>query len=101
MIKTRVDPFFAPPAKALPEDEVVAMLPAASTSYSGPASVPPKQWGITPPISSAGPTPKEVEITRLLIEELHKQGCYESKEEGKLRWVALGSCKSKALAACD
>ncbi|PWN41576.1 Poly(A) polymerase [Ceraceosorus guamensis] len=67
------------------------MMPVAGGSATSAAvNGPTKQYGITPPVSSAGPTPKEVEMTRLLIEEMHKQGCYESKEEGKLREVVLG-----------
>jgi poly(A) polymerase len=36
-------------------------------------------------VSTNAPTPRELEITKTLIDELHTQGCYESKEEGKLR----------------
>lgn len=44
-----------------------------------------QQWGVTPPISVAGPTPRELEVTRTLVQELRKEGIYPSVEEDRLR----------------
>ncbi|KAI2626707.1 Poly(A) polymerase [Hypoxylon sp. NC1633] len=42
-------------------------------------------WGITPPISSALPTPAETKSTHLLLEELRLQNTFESSAETKKR----------------
>lgn len=62
-----------------------AMNGQASATALVNGQAPAKMWGITPSISLAPPTAREAEVTRTLIDELHKQGCYESAEEGKLR----------------
>jgi len=40
-----------------------------------------RQLGVTPPISMALPTPAEIEANNAMVEELRKQGIFESKEE--------------------
>ncbi|KAI0117563.1 Poly(A) polymerase [Hypoxylon sp. NC0597] len=42
-------------------------------------------WGITPPISSALPTPAETHSTTLLLEELRRQNTFETATETKKR----------------
>jgi len=49
-----------------------------------------KQWGLTPPISSALPTPTDNEKTADLIEELKRENNYEAAEETKKRMSTLG-----------
>lgn len=44
-----------------------------------------KYLGVTPPISTASPTTKEVEITDKLVEVLKSHGLFESEEESKKR----------------
>lgn len=44
-------------------------------------------FGVTPPISTSRPTQREEEITVTLIEELRRQGVFESAEESHLRYV--------------
>lgn len=46
---------------------------------------PAKQFGVTPPISAAMPVPQEIEVTKLLKEELTKAGSFESPEEAAQR----------------
>ena len=43
------------------------------------------QWGVTAPVSRAPPTPKELEVTRTLIQELKDRGVYPTVEEDRLR----------------
>lgn len=38
-----------------------------------------QQWGVTPPISSAGPTHAENELNDRMVEELKRQGSFESQ----------------------
>jgi poly(A) polymerase len=40
-----------------------------------------KQWGLTPAISSALPTPADVSLNSALIEELKRQNNYENPAE--------------------
>lgn len=47
------------------------------------------QWGVTPPISEAGPTAAENALNDLLIEELKRQGSFESKAETEKRVEVL------------
>lgn len=47
-----------------------------------------RQYGVTPPISIAGPTPAETLLNDKLIEELKRQGSFES-EEATLRRVRV------------
>lgn len=49
----------------------------------------PTQWGVTPPISSAGPTAAENILNDQLIEELKRQGSFESKAETEKRVEVL------------
>ncbi|WFD25203.1 polynucleotide adenylyltransferase [Malassezia nana] len=46
--------------------------------------------GVTPPISLNGPTERDIEMTKLLEEELRAHNVFESTEEAKLREVVLG-----------
>ena len=41
--------------------------------------------GVTPPISTAESTDREKELTVSLMEELRRQGTFESEEESKTR----------------
>ncbi|WFD42147.1 polynucleotide adenylyltransferase [Malassezia psittaci] len=50
--------------------------------------------GVTPPISLAGPTEKDIEISQALEAELRAQNVFESNEEAKLREVVLGRVDS-------
>ena len=45
--------------------------------------------GVTPPISTSESNEREREVTTSLMEELKRQGTFESEEESKTRWVAL------------
>lgn len=55
----------------------------------------PKQYGVTPPITVAGPTEKEVERNQTLIEELKKQDSFESQEESAKRYVKSALASSR------
>ncbi|KAH9855062.1 polymerase [Lenzites betulinus] len=46
--------------------------------------------GVTPPISTNESSVKEKEVTVTLMEELHRQGIFESEEESKTREIVLG-----------
>ncbi|KAI0331301.1 polymerase [Cubamyces sp. BRFM 1775] len=46
--------------------------------------------GVTPPISTSESSPREKEVTATLMEELRKQGIFESEEESKRREIVLG-----------
>ncbi|RHZ75400.1 hypothetical protein Glove_214g12 [Diversispora epigaea] len=50
----------------------------------------PKHLGVTPPIVTAHPTQREIEVTDLLLQELTVQGTFESDDESKRREVVLG-----------
>ena len=41
--------------------------------------------GVTPPISTSESNPREKEVTVTLMEELRRQGIFESEEESKRR----------------
>ena len=43
------------------------------------------QWGVTAPVSRAPPSPKELEVTRTLVQELKDRGVYPTVEEDRLR----------------
>jgi len=49
----------------------------------------PKHFGITPPIATAFPNEREIEVTDLLVAELKKQGTFESEEESRMRYAYL------------
>ncbi|KAH0562052.1 hypothetical protein GP486_003247 [Trichoglossum hirsutum] len=51
----------------------------------------PRQWGVTPPISSALPTEPEIAANNALLEELKRQNNFESKAESDKRVVVLHS----------
>lgn len=44
-----------------------------------------KFLGVTPPIALNGPTARDNEVTETLLEELKKQGVYETEGEAKVR----------------
>ncbi|KNE61735.1 hypothetical protein AMAG_06537 [Allomyces macrogynus ATCC 38327] len=46
--------------------------------------------GVTKPISLAGPTPGEVELTEMLVATLRENGLFESDEEAQKREMVLG-----------
>ncbi|KAI9000742.1 polymerase [Trametes punicea] len=46
--------------------------------------------GVTPPISTNESSPREKEVTSTLMEELLRQGVFESEEESKRREIVLG-----------
>lgn len=48
-----------------------------------------KHLGVTAPISLTAPTPRDLEVTRTLIQELHDKGVYETVDEGRTRSVEL------------
>ncbi|CAG8760972.1 15070_t:CDS:2, partial [Acaulospora morrowiae] len=50
----------------------------------------PRHLGITLPIALSYPTPREIEVTDLLVQELIAQGTFESEEESRRREVVLG-----------
>ncbi|CAI4219487.1 unnamed protein product [Parascedosporium putredinis] len=50
-----------------------------------------RQLGVTPPISSSLPTKPEIDSNNAMVEELRKQGIFESKEETDKRNLVLES----------
>ncbi|KAI9833970.1 MAG: polynucleotide adenylyltransferase [Phylliscum demangeonii] len=57
----------------------------------------PRQWGVTPPISMALPTPAELASNDALIDELKKQNNFETAEETRLRTTVLESLQKITL----
>lgn len=55
-----------------------------------------QQYGLTPPISTAGPTDGEVLLNNELIAELKRQGSFESSQETALRGVVLKKLQDMA-----
>ena len=55
-----------------------------------------QQYGLTPPISTASPTEKEVELNSQLISELKRQGSFESAQETALRGAVLNKLQDLA-----
>lgn len=53
-----------------------------------------KTYGVTPPISKAPPTEKELKYTESLIETLKSFGLFESEEEARKREIVLGKLNS-------
>lgn len=51
--------------------------------------MPPQYLGITPPISIAPPTQRDLEVTSTLIKELRDRGCYEGAEDGRTRYASF------------
>ncbi|KAI9750173.1 MAG: hypothetical protein M4579_006585 [Chaenotheca gracillima] len=51
----------------------------------------PRQWGVTPPISSALPTEAEIVANNALVEELKRQNNFETPEETQRRTTVLES----------
>ncbi|KAG2182934.1 hypothetical protein INT44_005915 [Umbelopsis vinacea] len=50
----------------------------------------PRQWGVTAPISTASPTPHELQLTETLVEALKDYNLFESDQEARKREVVLG-----------
>lgn len=48
-----------------------------------------KTYGITSPISMAGPKPKDIELSKALEESLKPYGVFESEDELQHRWAVL------------
>lgn len=48
------------------------------------------RFGVTDPISTAGPTPEDIQETTKMIEYLQETGFFESEEEGEKREAVLG-----------
>ncbi|KAK9459342.1 Poly(A) polymerase central domain-containing protein [Lipomyces oligophaga] len=55
-----------------------------------------KTYGVTPPISTASPTDNEIRLNEKLIEELKRQGSFESDAESQKRIEVLGKLQSLA-----
>ncbi|RMZ90203.1 hypothetical protein DV736_g2570, partial [Chaetothyriales sp. CBS 134916] len=53
------------------------------------SAVPAKQWGLSPPLSTAHPTSLENERTAELVEELKRENNYELEHATKQRMIAL------------
>jgi poly(A) polymerase Pap1 len=45
----------------------------------------PSYYGVTPPVSEALPSPRELELNQALIDVLAKEGMIESEERTQLR----------------
>ncbi|RDW71154.1 hypothetical protein BP6252_07717 [Coleophoma cylindrospora] len=58
------------------------------------AQIPPQQWGVTAPISTSLPTDEENQASGALIEELKRQGNYESAADTNKRAVVLQSLQA-------
>ncbi|ORY82692.1 hypothetical protein BCR37DRAFT_379720 [Protomyces lactucae-debilis] len=56
-----------------------------------------QQYGTTPPISMAGPTDAETAINNEMIQELKRQGTFESQAESDLRVKVLNELQKLAL----
>lgn len=61
-----------------------------NAATNGSASANGAYLGVTPPISTAGPTERERETTEALHEELKKQGVFEDEADSRKREVVLG-----------
>ncbi|KAK8111557.1 uncharacterized protein PG998_008014 [Apiospora kogelbergensis] len=48
-----------------------------------------RSWGLTPPVSTVLPTPQETQASNALLEELKRQGTFESAEETNTRKKVL------------
>jgi poly(A) polymerase len=46
-----------------------------------------KQWGLTPPISSALPSERDLELNNQLLDELKRRNNFEAPEETEKRLV--------------
>jgi poly(A) polymerase len=53
------------------------------------AAQPTKQWGLTPPISTALPSPTDISQNAALVEELKRQNNYEAAPETQKRQNTL------------
>ncbi|KAM0755628.1 Poly(A) polymerase [Meredithblackwellia eburnea MCA 4105] len=48
------------------------------------------QFGVTPPISVAQPTQRDLDVSQTLLQELKQRGIYEGAEESRNREIVLG-----------
>ncbi|SCV68510.1 BQ2448_631 [Microbotryum intermedium] len=55
-----------------------------------------RHLGVTPPISIAPPTARDIEVTKTLLQELKDRGQYEGPEEGRLREKVLARLNTLA-----
>ncbi|KAK9479579.1 Poly(A) polymerase central domain-containing protein [Lipomyces japonicus] len=60
------------------------------------SSLPTKQYGVTPPISTAAPTEAEVNMNEKLVEELKRQGSFASEAESQKRVEVLSKLQGLA-----
>jgi poly(A) polymerase len=51
----------------------------------------PRQWGITPPVSTAFPTDKDLALSEALLAELKEQKSFESTEDTNKRVAVLAT----------
>lgn len=56
-----------------------------------------RQWGVTPPVSLAGPTEQEMAVNGALIDELKRRKNFESPEESDKRAKVLGELQKITL----
>ncbi|XP_044496904.1 nuclear poly(A) polymerase 4-like isoform X2 [Mangifera indica] len=70
------------------DSERMSTSPSPTTASS--RSLPPKQYGVTKPISMSGPSEADIQRTRELKKFLAEAGLYESKEEAAKREEVLG-----------
>ena len=54
-----------------------------------------QQWGVTQPISTSESTEAEKKVTVAMMEELRRQGTFESEEESRTRSVVFSSSFSR------
>lgn len=69
------------------------------------SSQPQKIYGMTPPISTAQPTVKEIQATERLVTTLKELGLFESEEESRKRYdcttpLVLAASSSLHMATC-
>lgn len=76
-------PEYVTPVQPADEDRVIELVETILMFESRQ----PKQYGVTPPITTFPPTEKEIERNQALIEELKKQNSFESPEETHKRYV--------------
>ncbi|KAI9313302.1 Poly(A) polymerase central domain-containing protein, partial [Dichotomocladium elegans] len=48
-----------------------------------------RQWGVTPPVSTALPTDNDLRLSRDLVRTLHEYGLFETEQMAKMRCIVL------------